>query len=79
MKKRKLNSKLNFRKLTISNLKSSSLKGGTGNTTDQTYTNCDGGCISLEHLCEFTFYSACTGPSEPGVGGCQTQPGAGAC
>ena len=68
MKRRKLASKLNLSKRTISNLKSSNIKGGSGFTL-----NCETNdtCLSQdEHLCEFTFYSACTGHTEPGVTQC---------
>jgi len=79
MKKRTLNSKLNFRKRTISNLEVSSLKGGHD---DSGHTSCDPvvctatfncpptgvncGLSQGPNLCEFTFYAACTGASEPG-------------
>ncbi|NER12998.1 hypothetical protein GWK08_06075 [Leptobacterium flavescens] len=81
MKKRKVNLKLSLGKRTISNFESSTIKGGTGNTNDQNCTgqcnNTFAGCVTEqdclshdEHLCEFTFYAACTGITDVGVTGC---------
>ena len=43
-----------------------------GTFTCPTIGGCDtDGCVSQdEHLCEYTLYSACTAPTEPGITGC---------
>ena len=69
MKKKKLNAKLNLRKQSISQFRLSEIKGGTG-TTGSANCETEPDCNSYLNLCEFTFYSACTSPSEPGISGC---------